>query len=64
MIVARRVLVWRARSEVSKENRAKSDVPCVTLNNSVQMPLLGFGVFQIPDLDECRRSVRYAIETG
>ncbi len=36
----------------------------VTLNNGVEMPILGFGVFQIPDLDECERSVRDAIETG
>jgi 2,5-diketo-D-gluconate reductase A len=36
----------------------------VTLNNGVQMPLLGFGVFQIPDADECERSVAEAIRTG
>lgn len=36
----------------------------VTLNNGIQMPLLGFGVFQVPDLDECERSVRDAIATG
>jgi len=28
------------------------------------MPLLGFGVFQVTDLDECERSVLDAIETG
>jgi diketogulonate reductase-like aldo/keto reductase len=28
------------------------------------MPLLGFGVFQMTDLDECERSVLDAIETG
>jgi len=28
------------------------------------MPMLGFGVFQIPDLAECERSVVDAIETG
>ena len=28
------------------------------------MPLLGFGVFQIPDADECERSVYEAIRTG
>lgn len=32
-------------------------VPTVTLNNGVQMPLLGFGVFQIPDAAECEQSV-------
>lgn len=36
----------------------------VTLNNGVQMPILGFGVFQIPDAHECTRSVVDAIETG
>lgn len=36
----------------------------VTLNNGVQMPILGFGVFQIPDAQECARSVVDAIETG
>jgi diketogulonate reductase-like aldo/keto reductase len=36
----------------------------VTLNNGVEMPLLGFGVFQVTDQDECERSVADAIETG
>ena len=36
----------------------------VTLNNGVEMPLLGFGVFQVKDLNECERSVVDAIETG
>jgi 2,5-diketo-D-gluconate reductase A len=39
-------------------------VPSVTLNNGVTMPLLGFGVFQIPDADECERSVSAALSTG
>ncbi|MDQ4002003.1 MAG: aldo/keto reductase [Actinomycetota bacterium] len=34
------------------------------LNNGVEMPLLGFGVFQIPDAEECERSVYEAIRTG
>jgi len=38
--------------------------PLVTLNNGVQMPILGFGVFQMNDLEECERSVRDAIEVG
>ena len=41
-----------------------STVPSVTLNNDVKMPLLGFGVFQIPDAEECERSVTEAIRTG
>lgn len=36
----------------------------VKLNNGIEMPLLGFGVFQVPDLAECERSVLDAIETG
>jgi diketogulonate reductase-like aldo/keto reductase len=36
----------------------------VTLNNGVEMPLLGFGVFQVTDLAECERSVLDAINTG
>ena len=39
-------------------------IPTVTLNNGLQMPILGFGVFQVPDLAECERSVLDAIETG
>lgn len=41
-----------------------SVIPSVTLNNGVEMPLLGFGVFQIPDAEECERSVHDAIRTG
>ena len=36
----------------------------VTLNNGLTMPMLGFGVFQIPDPKECERCVIDAIETG
>jgi len=36
----------------------------VALNNGVQMPILGFGVFQIKDQAECERSVVDAVETG
>jgi diketogulonate reductase-like aldo/keto reductase len=35
-----------------------------TLNNGVEMPMLGFGVFQVPDLAECERSVIEAISIG
>ena len=41
-----------------------SAIPSVTLNNGVAMPLLGFGVFQVPDAEECERSVYEAIRTG
>lgn len=36
----------------------------VKLNNGLEMPVLGFGVFQVPDYEECRRSVLQALETG
>ncbi|BBE17997.1 oxidoreductase, aldo/keto reductase family [Aquipluma nitroreducens] len=36
----------------------------VVLNNGVEMPILGFGVFQIPDQKECENSVIDAIEAG
>jgi 2,5-diketo-D-gluconate reductase A len=36
----------------------------VILNNGVEMPVLGFGVFQMTDLGECERSVVDAIQTG
>jgi 2,5-diketo-D-gluconate reductase A len=42
----------------------RSAVPSVTLNNGVEMPLLGFGVFQVPDADECERSIYEALRTG
>lgn len=41
-----------------------SSVPTVTLNNGVEMPILGFGVFQVPDPAECERSVSDAIDVG
>jgi 2,5-diketo-D-gluconate reductase A len=41
-----------------------SAIPSVTLNNGVGMPLLGFGVYQIDDAEECERSVYEAINTG
>lgn len=36
----------------------------VVLNNGVKMPILGFGVFQITDQQECERSVRDALAVG
>jgi 2,5-diketo-D-gluconate reductase A len=41
-----------------------SAIPSVTLNNGVSMPLLGFGVFQIRDAEECELSVYEALRTG
>ncbi len=39
-------------------------IPAVRLNNGVEMPLLGFGVFQISDAEECERGVVDAIQAG
>ena len=36
----------------------------VTLNNGIEMPILGFGVFQIPNEIECEQAVIDAIKTG
>lgn len=36
----------------------------VVLNNGIEMPVLGFGVFQINDPAECERAVTDALETG
>lgn len=36
----------------------------IQLNNKVEMPLLGFGVFQITDEKECENSVLTALKTG
>lgn len=36
----------------------------VKLNNGIEMPILGFGVFQVTDLAECERGVLDAIATG
>ncbi|MEJ4044675.1 aldo/keto reductase [Erwinia sp. SLM-02] len=36
----------------------------VTLNNGIEMPLLGFGVFQMTDAAECERAVIDALDVG
>jgi len=36
----------------------------VPLNSGIDMPILGFGVFQVPDAAECERSVLSAINRG
>jgi len=37
---------------------------CVTLNNGVRMPWLGFGTFQVKDGDEVEQAVLWALEAG
>ena len=36
----------------------------VTLNNGVEMPILGYGVYQVPDYDESKKTVLTALESG
>jgi 2,5-diketo-D-gluconate reductase A len=36
----------------------------LSLNNGVEMPILGFGVFQVTDAEVCERSVYEALRTG
>ena len=36
----------------------------IILNNGVEMPILGFGVYQVPDAAECEQSVHDAIHAG
>ncbi len=36
----------------------------VKLNNCVEMPILGFGVYQVPDHKECEKAVLEALDTG
>ncbi|WP_369265276.1 aldo/keto reductase [Streptomyces sp. R35] len=38
-------------------------MPQISLNNGVQMPILGFGVFQIPE-DQTQQAVEAALEAG
>ena len=52
-----------AEDKYSKAYR-KMPMEKVTLNNGVEMPILGFGVFQVTDLAACERSVIDAIDTG
>lgn len=36
----------------------------ITLNNGIKMPILGLGVYQIPDYEECKKTVLDAIKIG
>lgn len=36
----------------------------VKLNNGVEMPILGYGVYQVPDHNECEKAVSEALEVG
>ena len=39
-------------------------IETIKLNNGVEMPLEGFGVFQVPNLAVCEQAVLDAIATG
>ena len=36
----------------------------VKLNNGVEMPILGYGVYQVPDHNECEKAVSEALDVG
>lgn len=36
----------------------------IVLNNGLKMPMLGFGVFQIPDFNDCKQAVLTALKQG
>lgn len=36
----------------------------ITLNNGVEIPQIGFGIFQVPDLAQCEAVVLTALEAG
>lgn len=50
----------------SKEgaNEIERKMKNIVLSNGIEMPMLGFGVFQIEDPIECEKTVSKAIETG
>ena len=44
--------------------RTEVNVPTVKSNDGVEMPTLGFGVFQVPDLSQAEQAVTDALNTG
>lgn len=40
------------------------NIPTVKLNNGVEMPIEGFGVYQVPDFNECKQAVLDALDSG
>jgi diketogulonate reductase-like aldo/keto reductase len=57
----KKMLLHRIYDAMNKEIQ---EMQKVVLNNGVEMPILGFGVFQVRDLKECERSVSDAIQVG
>jgi 2,5-diketo-D-gluconate reductase A len=54
----------KSESKTVSASPNDATIPNVKLNNGVEMPVLGFGVFQVSDPNECERSVFEAIQTG
>src|SRR5271157_1265073 len=54
---------WRTACTPGNPTRRSSTMDTVTLNNGLEMPALGLGVFQTPP-DETRDAVRAALEAG
>ncbi|MEJ6400861.1 aldo/keto reductase [Nicoliella lavandulae] len=40
------------------------NVPNVKLNNGIEMPAEGFGVYRIDDFDDCKQAVKNALQVG
>jgi diketogulonate reductase-like aldo/keto reductase len=58
-------MCWRQGQKTATQRKRKEKImQTVKLNNGVEIPILGFGVFQIIDPAECERSVADAIDTG
>jgi 2,5-diketo-D-gluconate reductase A len=51
------------RRQPKGQEFVSSKVPSITLNNGIEMPQLGFGVWQVPN-DEAERAVATAMEAG
>src|SRR5271157_1723110 len=54
---------WRTACTPGNPTRRSSTMDTVTLNNGLEMPALGLGVFQTPP-DETRGAVRAALDAG
>jgi diketogulonate reductase-like aldo/keto reductase len=63
MRLSRRPLNEARTNRQPKDQEFVSKVPPIILNNGVEMPQLGFGVWQVPD-DEAVKAVGTALEAG
>jgi hypothetical protein len=54
----------RLHEHTNQLRKDRNLIKTVLLNNNVEMPILGFGVFQIKDADECENAVVEAIHAG